>query len=99
MKKNTQKRYPRVNVLVALIAIILSLVQIVISHHLSTSGEKVRQLEDRITFLEQENRILNGEIGAVGSLSSISSKASELGLVRTSQIQHFAPQIPVALKQ
>ena len=98
MKKNSQKRYPKVSILVIVMAIILSLVQIVISHHLSTSGEKVRQLEDRITFLEQENRLLNGEISTVGSLSSISTKASELGLVRTSQIQHFAPQIPVALK-
>jgi len=99
MKNNKQKRYSRVSILVVLMVIILSLVQIVISHYLSTSGEKVRQLEDRITFLEQENRLLNGEISAVGSLSSISTKASELGLVRTSQIQHFAPQIPVALKK
>lgn len=88
-----------VSLLVILAVLTLSLVQIVISHHLSTSGEKVRQMEDRITFLEQENRILNGEISTVGSLSSISVKASELGLVRTSQIQHFTPQIPVALKQ
>lgn len=99
MKKSNQKRYSKVSLLVILLAITLSLVQIVISHHLSTSGEKVRQLEDRITFLEQENRILNGEIGSVGSLSSISTKAGELGLVRTSQIQYSAAQIPVALKK
>jgi cell division protein FtsL len=98
MKKNNQKRYSKLSLLVILTVITLSLVQIVISHHLSTSGEKIRQMEDRIALLEQENRTLNGEIGSVGSLSSISAKASELGLVRTSQIQHFAEQIPVALR-
>lgn len=97
-KDNHQNNKPKLSILVIMVVIILSLVQIVISHHLSTSGEKVRQLEEKTVQLEQENRQLNEEISNVGSLANVSFKATELGLVRTSQVEHLAPQIPVALK-
>lgn len=85
-------------VLIGFMVLILALVQLFVSQRLATAGEEVRQLETEAAQLENENRILADEIGKMGSLSMISSKARDLGLVRTTQVFHLTPQVPVALK-
>jgi len=88
----------KITKLVILVVITLSLVQIFISHSLSTTGEKIKLQELKIDELNRKNQVLFQEIGDLGSLAKISSQASELGFVRTSQVVHLPLQVPVALK-
>jgi len=80
------------------LVIILSLTQLVISHNLATTGEKVRQLELQADQLEEENATLTAEINKIGSLAKITEEAQKLGLVKATQVLHLTPEIPVALK-
>lgn len=83
--------------LVVCLAVLLILVQLVISHNLATQGERFRQLEQQALNLEQENIIFAEEINKAGSLSRIDQEAKKLGFSRASQVLHLTPQIPVAL--
>jgi len=86
----------RLSIIIIGIVIFLSLVQLVISHSLATTGEKVRQLELKATQLEKENAVLTEEINKTGSLSRIAKEAEKLGLVKATQVLHLTPEIPVA---
>jgi cell division protein FtsL len=90
-----KKRMP---ILIVCIVIVLSLIQLLISHSLATDGEKLRQVEERTSQLEQENKVLQGEINKDASLARIAQRAQDLGLVKTTTVLHLTPQIPVALK-
>jgi len=83
--------------IVITLVLILSLVQLLISHRLATTGEVVKKLEIRASQVEKENAFLEEEISQKGSLSEVSQKAEQLGLVRTSSILYLTSQIPVAL--
>lgn len=89
---------PKLSIIIIGIVIFLSLVQLVISHNLATTGEKVRQLEFQAAQLEKENAALTTEINKNGSLSRITEEAQNLGLVKITKILHLTPEIPVALK-
>lgn len=80
------------------LVVILSLTQLVISHNLATTGEKVRQMELQADQLEEENATLTAEINKIGSLARITEEAQKLGLVKATQVLHLTPEIPVALK-
>lgn len=88
----------KLSIVIIGIVIFLSLVQLVISHNLATTGEKVRQLELKAAQLEKENAALTTEINKNGSLSRIAEEAQNLGLVKITKILHLTPEIPVALK-
>ena len=75
----------------------LSLIQLVISHRLATSGEKVRLLEAEISLLERENNRLSAEINQIASLSRIASEAEKMGLTKATQVLRLTPEIPVAM--
>jgi len=94
-KRKVQKH--QLTFIVIILVLILSLVQLLISHRLATTGEVVKKLEVRASQIEQENAFLEEEISQKGSLSEVSQKAEQLGLVRTSSILYLTSQIPVAL--
>jgi cell division protein FtsL len=83
---------------IIVIIVFLSLTQLAISHNLATAGEKVRQLELQAAQLEKENAAITAEINKIGSLARIAEEAQKLGLVKTTQVLHLTPEIPVALK-
>lgn len=95
-KERKSKNYPLTFVIIGLV-IILSLIQLFISHRLATTGEIVKKLEAQASQIEQENALLEEEISQMGSLTEVSQKAEQLGLVRTSNILYLTSQIPVAL--
>jgi len=76
---------------------ILSLFQLFISHRLATTGETGKELENRAAQVEQKNTYIKEEISQMGSLTAVSQKAEQLGLVRTSSVLYLTSQIPVAL--
>ncbi len=91
------KKEKLVSIIIFIVAA-LCLGEILISHHLVTAGEKLRLLEEKEANLKNEQRVLVEEIGQITSLSKISLKAQELGLVRTTQVLHLVPQLPIAKK-
>lgn len=98
MNKEKKNKKSKLIVIITALVLVLALTQLVVSHHLATLGGKLRELETKITQLQQENGVLAEEISNVASLSKISLKAEELGFVRTTAVLHLTPQIPVALK-
>lgn len=97
-KKKNPTRKPKLIFLVGVVLLILSSVQLIISHNLATAGETVRQLELKNSQLEEENRILSDEISKMGSLARISSEAKRIGLIKTTQVVHLPSEVPVALR-
>lgn len=88
---------PKLLAVISATILSLSLIQLVISHNLATSGEKVRSLEAEISFLEKENNRLSVEINKIASLSRIAAEAEKMGLVRATRVLHLTPEIPVAM--
>jgi len=77
----------------------LAMIKLLTFYWLSTDGEKIRQFENKAQFLEAENHLLMDQINQTGSLSIISSKAEQLGFVRTTRVVHLSTQLPVALRK
>jgi len=97
MNTKSKKKNKGLILLVILITIILSLIQLTISHRLASAGEKVKQLELTALELEQKNITLEKEINQMGSLATVSSKAEALGLTKVQKVSFVASQVPVAL--
>lgn len=97
MNKEGKIKNHRLTFVVASLVLILSLIQLLISHRLATTGEVVKELETKAAQVEQENAIFKEEISQKGSLTEVSQKAEQLGLVRTSSVFYLTSQIPVAL--
>ena len=90
---------PKLLGIVIVIILLLSLIQLVISHGLATSGEQVRLLEAEITSLERENNKLSAEINQVASLSRITAEAEKMGLIKATHVLRLTPEIPVAMSR
>lgn len=84
-----------ISVIIGLV-IVLSLVQLVISHSLAAAGEKARQLETKAEELRFKNTVLEEEIAQIGSLSRVLVEAQKIGLIKASRALHLTPQLPVA---
>ncbi|OGH18839.1 MAG: hypothetical protein A3F31_04660 [Candidatus Levybacteria bacterium RIFCSPHIGHO2_12_FULL_38_12] len=82
-----------------LVIIILSLVQIVVSNQLSTTGIILGKLEDQVKTLKDKNFTLREDVLLSSSLTSIASRASSLGYIeRKSQI-YLTGSVPLALNR
>lgn len=88
---------PKLLAIIIFIILSLSLIQLVISHRLATSGEQVRLLETEISSLEKENNKLSAEINQIASLSRIASEAEKMGLIKATIVLRLTPEIPVAM--
>lgn len=71
----------KVKVVLAIAILVISLffTQLVFANGLSTGGLKLAEIEDGIKKLEAENRILKNQIATESSLSTLSTKADDLG--------------------
>ena len=82
-----------------LVIIILSLVQIVVSNQLSTTGIVLGKLQDQLKTLKERNFVLKEDVLLSSSFTHIASSASSLGYVeRKSQI-YLTNSIPLALNR
>lgn len=96
MKKKIDKK-PKLVILIISLVFVLSLTQLFISFFLAVNGDKLRQLEEKASLLEQENKILSEEIYRLGSLKRINDEAKNLGFVKADKILSLTSQVPVAL--
>ncbi|MCL5746750.1 MAG: hypothetical protein M1277_00495 [Patescibacteria group bacterium] len=80
------------------IIITLSIVQVVISNKLSTTGIELGRIDDQITALKNENNILQSKLLTRESFINIASSASTLGFVEEKESILLSGSTPLALK-
>jgi len=103
VKKSPAKRDPALRgkliYLIVTLVLLLAGMQLVMAHCLATTGEQMRQLEDKASLIQKENQLLSEEINKMGSLNRIASEAGKLGLVKANNFLNLTPQVPVALEK
>ena len=82
-----------------LIIVLLSIVQVVVSNRLSTSGIILGKIEEEIRNYKTENSELAQELFLVTSLNNISSKADLLGFVKEKSSLILTTSDIVAVRQ
>lgn len=98
MPKSKKNKKSKSVCFIAVLVVLLALCQLLLSHYLATLGFQLRQFEEKSLGLQRESQVLQEEITRIGGLSKISTAAQDLGLVRTTQVLHLTPQLPVAWK-
>lgn len=78
------------------IIIALSLVQVVISNSISTTGIELGKLQDEISLLKKKNAVLHEQVLVASSLTNIASRAGELGFKDSSSPLVISREVPLA---
>lgn len=79
----------------------LLIIRIFVSNTLASFGENMRNVDSRITILQEENERLSQHVASSSSLVTIAARAAEFGFFEPvkGQIMTMAQdQFPVALK-
>ena len=82
-----------------LTAIVLAVVEVILTNQLAGSGKAVRSVDLTIDSLRTQNELLKQRIASASSLMTISVKAKEIGFIEptTSQYLTIVPgDLPVA---
>ncbi len=77
----------------------MSVVQVIVSNRLSTTGTELGELQDKITQYKKENAIIREKVLVASSLDHIASSAAELGFSDTNNHVFLSAPLPIALKQ
>lgn len=72
--------------IIAFLVIVLAGFQLFVSHRLGTSGQRLREIEQRGIELEKENRLLRADLARQASLAQIEEKARALGLTEANLV-------------
>ena len=99
MKKENKNKKPKLIFLIITLVLLLAGMQLVMAHCLATTGDQMRQLEDKASLIGKQNQLLAEEINKMGSLNQIASEAGKLGLVKANNFLNLMPQVPVALEK
>ena len=90
-----KRSYKLIAVLLILIAL-LTLVRIGAANRISTNGEVMQDINDKISYYESENMNLRQKISVLASLSRVSSEASQLGFNKSLSGLVIDKTIPIA---
>lgn len=82
-----------------LLILLLSVVQVVVSNRLSTTGTTLGKLQDDISQYKKENAILREKVLIASSLDHIASSAAELGFAQTKTHVFLSTPLPIALQR
>ncbi len=77
----------RLSALLLLVLVVLSYLWQVNS--VATTGYKVKELERRISILQQRNAKLRWQAAELGALSRVEEKSKELGMVSNDQVDYL----------
>lgn len=84
---------------ILLIIVVLSVLQVVVSNGLSTTGIEVAKVQKEIDIVKKQNAVLKEEVLKQSSLVYIASEAATMGFIESkSMISVFAP-LPLARTQ
>lgn len=89
-----------IEVFLPITAILLLIMQVVLSNELTTYGKKVGELEKEVQFAQDENEALEIAVASSSALLTLREKAVVLGFVdpSTKQILNLTPVAPVAIR-
>lgn len=80
------------------IVIVLSLVQVVLSNSLSTTGLDLYNIDNQVLAIKNENSSIREKLLSETSLTEIASKAAEEGYIAENSHVFVGSSIPVAVK-
>jgi len=85
---------------ITLVAIVvLSIVRVVVTNTIVTSGIDLGKMQSRIKVLKKENTLLHQKVLELSSLHYIASQAGELGFVNSKNEIVISSPLPIALNQ
>ncbi len=79
--------------------LILSVIQVVVSNRLSTTGAALGNLQDEILQYKTQNAFLSEKFLSISSFEYIASKAAELGFAQEKSSVVLTYPLPLAVKQ
>lgn len=79
-----------------IIIIALSIVQVVAANSISTTGIELGKIQDQISDLTKQNEVLHEQVLTLSSLTSISSRAAEMGFVESKSTLVISQPLPLA---
>lgn len=82
---------------VIMMVVILSVVQVVVSNSLSTTGIELSKIQKKRAFFARENAILRERLLTSSSLIYVASRAGELGFVEEKERMFINQAIPIAI--
>ncbi len=80
------------------IIIFLTVLQVVVSNRLSTTGFTLSKIQEEIISLRVENTRLAEQVLSDSSLTNVSSQAASLGFIEAKNPFFVSPQLPLARK-
>lgn len=83
---------------IVLMILFLSIVQVVVSNSLSTTGVTLVKLQNEIIFYKKENTNLREKLLIASSLTNIASHAAELGFIEEKTYMLLPAPLPLAVK-
>lgn len=75
---------------------ILCALQILVSNSLTSSGEKISKINNESEKLRYENKLLEEDIAKINSIYVLTSKAKEIGFVKSTTTMVISPMVPIA---
>lgn len=81
-----------------LIIFSLSVVQVVASNNISTSGIELESLQTEVSTLKRENAILRVQVLDSLSLASVTKKATKMGFVPANAHVFVEAKVPLAIR-
>ncbi len=90
------KRYTVI--VITFIIIVLSIIQVVVSSSLSTTGIELAKLESQVNDYKKDNSLKREKLLVDSSLTQIASRAAETGFIEEKLQVYIKNQLPVAAK-
>ncbi len=86
-------------VFLAISITVLSIIQIVISNRLSTTGVTLGKIQDQIRVYKTDNALISEKLFSYSSLTNIASRAAVLGFTNSTSRLVFTDTLPLVAKQ
>lgn len=90
--KNLNKKF-------IVLIVLLLIAQIILFNYDSNSGVELVELNDNVISIRNENNKHQQQIASFSSISTISIKASQLGLKENQELKSLTSPLPIAYKE
>lgn len=77
----------------------LSIIQVIVSNRLSTTGITLSNLEEETMYYDRQNSLLREKLLTVSSLTHIASTAGQLGFIENKSQIILTTSLPLAVRQ
>lgn len=81
---------------IAFVILVLSVVQVVVSNGLSTTGTELGRLQEEIGRYQTETAILSEKVLIASSLTQVASSAGALGFLEPKSQVYISSPLPIA---